>query len=216
MRDCCFLVADQAMRTAFELILDRGDRSELLGTGGFEFDPAPDVDLIQVAGYTDGGVHKHAARLLAPKLETHRHAVVCLDKKFPGAPAAGRIRRDITGNLRTAGWDPSRFEVIVIQPELERWLWLDHPACERAFGYPRADHGRSMRVMMREQGQWHEHDDKPHDCDAALVWAARWKQRKTAPATLFKAMLPTAPVQHCEDPAFVKLRDTLKSWFPSE
>lgn len=214
MRDCCFLVADQAMGIAFERVLSRPDRDTVLGTGPFAFDPAPHVDLIQIPDYTDGGVYKHAHRILEPKLATHRHAVVCLDRKAKGLPPAGRIRGNIASNLRASGWPRERTAVIVIDPELERWLWLDHPICEQAFGYDRSSYGRSMRSMMEEQGQWRATDEKPHDCDSALAWAGRRRGRKCWPAHVFKSMLSMAPVDLCVDPAFLQLRDTLQRWFP--
>ncbi len=125
MRDCVFLFADAEMQAAFQEFFSRQSFELTLETGPFSVDPAQ--DFLRDAAGKDSGVYLRAHEFLRPYQTSHRHAVVVLDEKWEGSTGAGKIREDIRQRLRSSGWADERFAVVVIEPELENWIWQDNP-----------------------------------------------------------------------------------------
>jgi hypothetical protein len=56
------------------------------------------------------------------------------------------------------GWEKNRFVVIVIDPELEAWMWQDNPHIAKTFGF---DKSPSLRDWLCSQGLWPLDSPKP-------------------------------------------------------
>ena len=149
MRDCVFLLADGNMRACVEGFLGRAQFHQSLGTAGFDFDS--NQDLLVDEGGNDPGVYKRAHEILKSYKGTHERAVVILDNHWDGSPGADRIEEDIRNNLLSTGWSEDRIVVIVIDPELEVWLWQDNQNVERAFRHRPPP---SLRQVLRDGGLW--------------------------------------------------------------
>jgi hypothetical protein len=122
MRDCIFLLADKNMEAAFTGFLTRDSFHLSLGIRRFAFDQTQDII---VESGSDPGVLQRAHELLRLYLHTHRFAVVVLDHAWVGSPDVEVIEQTIKGNMLSSGWRTDRVAVIVIDPELEAWLWQD-------------------------------------------------------------------------------------------
>jgi hypothetical protein len=156
-RDVVFLVADGGMEQMLRGFLGRPQFHRGLRCGAFAFDPAEDVF---VAPAKDPGVYGTAHKLLEPFQERHYRAVVMLDAEWEGSPGAVAIREHIAGQL-VASW--SEFAVVVIDPELEAWIWQDNPHIAKVFGCP-----DDFRKILAASGHWPEDALKPPDPKAAL------------------------------------------------
>jgi len=200
-RDVVFLVADAAMEQMLQGFLSRPHCHRSIGCGPFAFDVREDVS---VAPGRDPDVFVRSRELLQPYERLHHRAVVMLDVAWEGSPGAERIRTHISDSLKPA-WD--QFAVIVIDPELEAWVWQDNPHVAEAFKC-RAD----FRDVLRRSGHWPDGASKPPDPKAALDYLRRHHRADRSNAA-FGRLARKISVRHCEDRAFGQLRDTLRAWF---
>jgi hypothetical protein len=122
-RPCVFLVADGTMAQVLNRFLSRGYLEDRLGCRTFDFDFQQDVVVDVRNGNTDGGIHRRAHQLLRCYLPFYQNAIVILDKNFGGRLPAAVVREEILNNLLRNGWSAECVEVVVIDPELEIWLW---------------------------------------------------------------------------------------------
>ena len=201
-RDVVFLVADGGMEQMLRGFLGRPQCHRSLGCGPFAFDPAKDVI---VAPTKDPGVYGTARELLRPFEGAYRCAVAMLDNAWQGSPGRERIRDDVAGALKEA-WD--RFGVIVIDPELEAWVWQDNPHVAKALNCP-AD----FRRILADSGHWPVGERKPPDPKAALDYLRR-RHRADRGNAAFRRLTEKISVRGCVDRAFNELCEHLRAWFP--
>jgi hypothetical protein len=175
-----------------------------LGCGRFDVDPAQDVI---VASRRDPEVYGLAHELLRPYLSSHARAVVMLDNAWDGSPGADAIRDEVTKRL-AGPW--AEHAVIVIDPELETWIWQDNPHVAAALGCP-----PEFRGLLERSGHWPAGLAKPPDPKAALVHL-RDRHRADRSKAVFRRLAAKISVKGCVDPAFLQLRDTLRDWFPED
>ncbi|HEX6075049.1 MAG TPA: hypothetical protein VFZ32_07270 [Micromonosporaceae bacterium] len=211
MRDVIFLVADGSIGQMLLGFLGRPQFHRSLGCGPFDFEPS---DIIP-HDRRDPGVYRDGPELLRIYQKTHARAVILLDNAWEGSPGPAKIHDDLTRRLRDT-WD--QFAVIVLDPELEAWVWQDNPQVATALGCP-AD----FRETLARSGHWPRDKDKPPDPKAALDYLQRKYRdlrrdgyRVDRSPALFRRLASRISVQGCVDPAFLRLRDTLRGWFPGE
>lgn len=215
MRPVVFHLADDHMEKGLRAFFHRDNWHHALRCARFELDPDSSEDIFRVGGCTDPGMWKEAHFNLASHLKTHEHAIVLIDEDFDPHPGAARIREDIGDGLMSAGWERERFEVVVIEPMLEPWLWTHSDHVATAFGLSRF---AELRAELTRQGLWSEGDPKPRELKRARDLAARLGGRKTGGpifASVFTALSSRA-LDQCREPGFLLLRQTLQRWFPPE
>jgi hypothetical protein len=124
MRDLVIFVADLTMERAIESFLKRPDFAapHNLNIKPFVFEPSE--DLIRIPG-NDPGVFGKGHQWLAMYRGKHKYAVVIFDREFGTQLDANALRASLTERILQIGWDDDNFRVIVIDPELEAWIWLD-------------------------------------------------------------------------------------------
>lgn len=197
-----FLVADSAMEQLLRGFFGRDQFHRALGCRPIDFDPSQDLF---VAPTHDPGVYRTARELLRPVEKLYQRAVVMLDAEWAGSPGAQRIRAHLTEALGDA-WE--QFAVIVIEPELEVWVWQDNPNVADALKC-RAD----FRKVLHYSGHWPHDQAKPDDPKAALEYLRR-EQRADRSNALFRRLARSVSTRGCQDEAHQLLRDTLRAWFP--
>lgn len=206
MRDLVILVADSTMEVVFRAFFGRERWNITLHCGQFDF--WPDEDIFHDPLYTDGGVHKSAHELLRPYLCTHDRALVVLDQQFGGELPSDEVRRDILDRLRRNGWS-ERCEVVVIDPELEVWLWQNSPHVEQALMFS----GGSLRQQLLDSGMWPADAVKPLDPKATFqALVNRKKALKTK--VVYARIARSISIHGCTDPSFVLFATTMRKWFP--
>lgn len=210
MRDVVFLVADRTMQQVLEGFFGREKFHVRLGCGPFDVDARQGHDVVSTPGLTDGGLFHRGHELLPLYMRTHRHAVLMLDAEWGGSPGAVAIERDLAARAARV-WDADRLDVIVPDPEIESWFWLpDNPHVAAAMGYTGE---RPYREVLAAADLWPEDRAKPPRPKEALEHLHRWYGTDVSPAVRRRAA-ENAAVKHCQDPAFLRLRATLRRWFP--
>ncbi len=136
--------------------------------------------------------------------------MVVLDQQFGGELPAAEVRDDIVTRLEKNGWK-DRCDVIVIDPELEVWLWQDSPHVEQALAFA----GGSLRRHLEGTGAWPDDAPKPtapKETIQALVKA----QRPLKTKVVYSRIAKSVSIHGCTDPAFKLFKATIRRWFPQE
>ena len=137
---------------------------------------------------------------------SHKRAVVVLDAAWEGSPGAGAIRNKIEADLR-AYW--SEYLVVVIDPEIEVWMWQDNLHICAALGAP--DYA-VLRTDLEAKGFWTPGQTKPHMPKEAMEFALK-QARRPKSAALYGRIASKVSTKACEDPAFATLKVGLAAWF---
>lgn len=163
----------------------------------------------------DAGCRADAANFLRQFLRSCRNALVVFDRHGCGSDAPReQIEAGVESKLYGNGWG-SRGRVVVIDPEIEEWVWSGSTVVSKALGW--GQRYGELRTWLVQRGLWDEGLPKPNDPKAAMIQALRGASRATRrrrSARIFGEIAAGAPFEGCGDPAFRKLQDTLREWFP--
>jgi hypothetical protein len=199
--DLMVLVADRDMRAAVEGLLGR---TEALGIRRLRH-------RVESHPRHDAGTRLDAVAYLSPFRAIAGHALVLFDREGSGWEdrAASEIESETETRLAEAGW-AGRSAVIVLDPELEAWVWSDSPHVDDALGWK----GRrpALREWLLQQVWLHPGASKPTRPKEAMDAALR-RAGKVRSSSLFHAMASKVTVTRCTDRSFEKLRVTLRKWF---
>jgi hypothetical protein len=123
-----------------------------------------------------------------------------------------KLEVEVEDRLRQNGWN-DRARAVVIDPELESWVWSDSPEVEAALGW----RGRSpeLRSWLIGSGFLHEGATKPERPKEAVEAALR-VVRKPRSSAIYQELAGSVSLRRCSDAAFAKLRLTLQEWFPGQ
>lgn len=124
------------------------------------------------------------------------------------------IQQETEKLLARNGWE-DRAKVIVVEPELEAWVWGDVKALSRCIAW--RDDGPSLREWLADQCLWARDDPKPYDPKEAMKQALGQvpsRRRPRLTGRLFLDIARSAKLDRCQDPAFQELVATLRRWFP--
>jgi len=159
----------------------------------------------------DSGCYGDAENFLRPFLRTHRHALVVFDRHGCGCEdkTVSDIESDVEDRLTRSGWE-GRCRVVVIDPELEAWVWSDSPHVDSELGWTGGS--PELRQWLVSKGLVARGTSKPADPKKA-VFAALSARRKPPSARLFRSLAERVGVDRCTDRSFLKLKNTLRTWF---
>jgi len=200
------LVADKDMRFAVMGVLGRWQ-----ALGIRELAPAPDI---HVHPHRDPGCLNRAHEFLRPFCRQYDHALVVFDHEGSGAERRTReqVEKDVEGRLSVSGWG-DRAAAVVVEPELEAWVWSDSPHVETTLGWQGREPG--LREWLLREHFLGEGEVKPSRPKEAMETAIRLA-KKPRSAVLFSQLAASLSLRRCEDQAFKKLTRLLRQWFPRE
>jgi len=158
----------------------------------------------------DPGCCKGSVDMLRRYKTTHAHALVVFDHHGSGRDDENReaIEHNIEDTLRGSGWG-DRAAVIVLDPELEIWVWSDSPEVCGALGWnSRSD----LDAFLLQEGWIDEGQVKPTQPKEAMG-AALKRSRTPRSARIFEQLAENVSLNRCTDPAFTKLKAILQKWF---
>ena len=203
-RDLYVLVADQDMLETMTSLLSR---AESLGIRRISYAVGKHLQR-------DAGCRTDAAPRLRPYIGDYRYALVVFDKHGCGRDVDSRedIQSEVETDLSLNGWR-DRSRAIVIEPELEAWVWSASNHVPRALGWD--DSYDELKQWLEDIYLWPPDTPKPSDPKEAMRAALREKKRRVSSA-LFGRLAGSVTLRGCEDPAFTDFADTLRTWFPPE
>jgi hypothetical protein len=159
----------------------------------------------------DPGVLGNCHEFLRAFTQDYAHALVFMDREGCGAEELDResLEDRLRESLRRAGWD-DRAEAVVFDPELEIWVWSDSPWVDKVLGWKGRDPG--LRAWLCSQGLLSTGDIKPAKPKEALEKALRIA-REPRSSSMYGQLARHISLNRCQDPAFLKLKGVLASWF---
>lgn len=160
----------------------------------------------------DAGVFKRAHEFLRPFLKWD-HALVVFDREGCGYDQNPReaLESDVGNRLAVNGWE-NRAGVVVIDPELESWVWDSSYQVSRVLRWP--DGADGLKRWMAERGLMKEGESKPARPKEAFDAALRHR-RIPHSSVLFRDLAKAFKFRACTDAAFQRLISTLQYWFPA-
>lgn len=161
----------------------------------------------------DAGCRTGAVEFLRPFCNQYRYTMILFDLEGSGAEqwTAAGIESKMEKDLAKNGWK-DRCAVIVIDPELEIWVWGGSNRIAELIGWQ----GREpdLRTWMNQKGLLPPDRLKPSRPKEAYEEALR-TARKPPSSFIFKVLAENVGFGACTDRSFVKFRQTVKAWFGS-
>jgi hypothetical protein len=162
----------------------------------------------------DPGCFLRSQEFLRAFLRSHARALVVFDREGCGGEPRSRvtIEQEVERSLAANGWG-DRAAAVVIDPEMEQWVWTDCPEVDAVLGW--RDHAPSLRSWLRSSGRLLPGHPKPLRPKEAVQEALRLV-RKPRSSALYQDLATVTRIETCVDSAFGKLRATLATWFGVE
>ena len=172
-----------------------------------------DVDYLQHPN-RDPGCLKTPEIILRGQQNRYEKALVIFDREGSGEnePGAGEaLAKKVETKLSASGWN-ERVQVVVLEPELEIWVWSDSQEVDAVLGWSGAE--PSLRNWLSQSGFIPEGGTKPARPKEAMEEALRKVQMPWS-SKLFEQLGARVSFRRCQDENFAKLVRILQTWFPS-
>jgi hypothetical protein len=200
MKDLIVLVADKNMQFALFGALNR---PESLGIRRIT------SDFRQHPG-RDGGARSNGAQVLRLEKSRFSHALLVLDYEGSGAGSLSPL--DLESHLDeqlSVTWG-SRAKAIVIAPELDVWMWGSDNKLAEIMKWSFAE---PIRIWLKSQGFVFGPSGKPERPKEAME-AIFQRCKRPRSSAAYQQIASGISMTRCEDAAFLRLKETLQSWFP--
>jgi hypothetical protein len=201
MKDLVVLVPDINAKSGIEALLGR---YHSLNLREFSFD-------IFVHPERDPGVYHKSCDILIRLKDDYKYALVFID--FEGSGQEQRSVDDIYNNIKSSiencGWR-NRAEVIVFNPELEIWLWVDSLHTAKALGW---DSYERLKNYLISEDLWDLGRNKPYRPKEALEDVLRIS-RIPRSSSIYQEIASKVTLKNCSDPTFDRFKKILIRWFP--
>jgi len=200
------VAADKNIEAALSALLEH--RRPALELSSFSF-------KIVVHPRRDPGCYHEGPDFLSGLLGTGGMlGLLVFDQAWSGNPHATAVETEtaVRGRFGPLGI-AQRAEVVVIDPEIEAWVWSASPHVDRVLGWDGVQ--PTLRQWLAEQGLWPDNAPKPPDPKAAME-SVLSRQRVPRSSALYRQLARQVSLNGCQDPAFQRFRDLLRLWFPSD
>ena len=158
----------------------------------------------------DPGVFHEAGDFLSISAQQYQHALVVIDAEWGGSPEnAEDIETKIQNDLNRKGWE-GRSAVVVIDPELETWVWSQSDEVPGLFG----TNWEMIKDLGHQTGYWQEGETKPARPKELLMEVLRRTKTKRS-AALFRQLAGKVSLSGCQDSSFHRFCEVLQGWFPA-
>ena len=162
----------------------------------------------------DPGCLNWGSDFLRPMIRQYIHALVMFDREGCGQEGKTReaLEQMVMTQLATSGWE-NRAATVVLDPELEVWVWSDSPEVDRCLGWQ--SHRPALRTWLQSEELWPQEVVKPPDPKEAMQRVLR-QVRKPRSSAIYGQLAQQVSFRRCTDRSFEKFGDVLRNWFPPE
>ncbi|GAB6062862.1 methylation-associated defense system protein MAD4 [Deferrisoma palaeochoriense] len=202
-RDLVCVVADKNIEAVISTLVRERRRS--IGLREFSAE-------VHVHPLRDPGCYRGGPEFLRGLLgDTPARGLLVFDQEWEGNPHRNATDTERAVREQFAALDiADRAEVVVIEPEIEAWVWSQSPHVERVLGWAGAR--PPLREWLNSRGLWPDGRAKPIDPKTAVEDALREKRIPRSSA-LYRELAEKVTLQGCQDAAFGRLCDVLRRWF---
>lgn len=200
-KDLIVLVADKNMKFALSGLLSRNQSLEIRS---IEYD-------IYDHPQHDPGCYLKGIEFLTSFQRSYSHALLIFDYDGSGAEnqSIQDIQSNLEQNLNETEWG-NRANVVIIDPELENWVWSDSPVVDQELGW--VGKSPSLRTWLEDKGFINTGQFKPQKPKEAMEKALR-ETRKPRSSAIYESIAKQVSFQRCTDSAFLRLKEILQRWF---
>lgn len=165
-RHLIVLAADKHIASVLETLLSRPSD---LGIHAMSFD-------VRRHPESDPGCRTRSAEFLRPLINSYRRALVVFDHRGCGdeEKSPAEVREEVEDELGRNGWR-ERSRAIVIDPELESWVWSRSGRVAHVLGWGRSF--EPLREWLQAEGFWPAPQLKPSDPKRAVEQASAARER---------------------------------------
>lgn len=200
------LVADKNMEAGLDGLLSR--RKKSLGLADFSYE-------VHVHPRHDPGCYQDGAVLLHGLIgEANRYGLLVFDFAWDGNPHSNAAETEaaVRKIFRKLGIE-ERTEVVVIDPELEIWVWSASPHVEDVLGWKGST--PPLRSWLCNQGLWGDDRPKPQDPKRAME-GALYEKRIPRSSSLYRQLAEKVGLTTCRDASLQRIVKPLRGWFPAK
>ncbi|MBR8827989.1 MAG: hypothetical protein DSM107014_08830 [Gomphosphaeria aponina SAG 52.96 = DSM 107014] len=201
MKDLVVLGADNQQKAVIETLLL--ERYQSLGIRPL----TKDNFKIFSHQYNDPGVYQEAGNFLSTFINQYQYALVIVDVAWEGTPGKNKIQAQIQNQLNK-DWK-NRSCTVVIDPELEIWVWSSSPEVFNILGTTET----AARQLGEKHKFWEKDTPKPQQPKELMELVLK-KARKPRSTAIFQKLAKEVSLKRCQDPSFKELVDQLQQWFP--
>jgi hypothetical protein len=158
----------------------------------------------------DPGVFRKCHDVLRSSLGLYDHALVVFDRDGCGSQESREALELETENRLAQNGGHDRCAAVVMDPELEVWVWSESPHVPEVLG--RSSVAAELTRTLEHAGYLEPGHTKPHNPKDALDHVLRLSNKRHSSA-LFLELAQKVGFESCKDPAFLKLKATLQKWF---
>lgn len=209
MKDCFFYVADKNIEAIIRGLFSRNNIFNVLGIRNIDVDL--DKDLKVASGLNDPGIYSKGHHILKALSRSYEHVFIILDSTWEGSPGAIRIADKIIRNMISVGWRKNRIQVIVVDPEIENWIWQDNINVARALNFKPES---KMRKWLEDNNLWPKENVKPPDPKKAVEEILK-NNGLPRSSSIYQEIASKVSFRRCQDESFRVFVKTLKNWFPA-
>jgi hypothetical protein len=201
VKDLIVLTADPQMQRTVETLL--GNRQRALSIPGISFD-------VQRHPHRDSGCRTASEGILRPLRNEYRKAMTVFD--FDGSGARNATASELERQYELAGWEKGQVAFIVIEPELEAWLFgTSYSHLQRAVNWSQSE---PINEWLAAMGYMVAGNAKPSDPKGAIEAILKLEKMPLS-SDLFAELARRVSLNRCQDRAFQKFRNILRRWFPT-
>lgn len=206
MKDLIVLVADGDMDQLVTALLKRISAVED-NVRSFNFD-------VQRHPLKDPGVCNNSVDFLRLFINSYKYVLVMCDYEGCGKDrqknhfTREQVEIKIETELSNNGW-PSNNCAIVVDPEIENWIWVHPTHMQRAIGWNRTE---TITTWAISSGWLQPGFCKPARPKEALE-AALYLVKTPRSSSIYRKIAENASYGRCIDPAFLKFVNIIRSWF---
>lgn len=141
----------------------------------------------------------------------YQYALVVFDREGCGRDknSAQQIEEEVTNHLQEHGWG-NRVGVVVIDPELEAWIWSSSTEVVNALGWQ--NHDPSLWQWLESNHHVSALNSKPSHPKETLQSALK-EVRKGYSASIHAHLASTVSTRRCTDESFRRFKTLLTNWF---
>ena len=167
---------------------------------------------IQIHTQRDSGCAVHGVSFLSSLSQQYEYGLLMFDHEGSGKEDMPRedLQKALNEEFVRPPWE-GRARAIVLEPELEAWVWSDSPHVDEIAGWK----GRRppLRDWLVEQGWLRAGQVKPDRPKEAFQKVLREAHKQRSPS-LYRQLAEEVSLRRCQDAAFGEFKDIMRGWFP--
>ena len=205
MKDLVVLSADKNMEHTIKGLLSRPE----------SLDIRPIIADVLIHPRRDPGCVNEGVAFLSGLSEHYRHGLLMFDYKGSGAEnkySFSDLQESLNSELSQTPWQ-HRAKTIVLNPELEVWVWSKSPHVDDVAGWK--NRNPSLRRWLIERELLQKGEVKPARPKQAFEAALREVKKKRS-SSLYQQIAEKVSFDGCDDTAFLEFKRILQEWFPLE